>query len=56
MDTLKSYKQFRAYCATLTDDQVSHVVERERAGAERDPDREPHYEAAIDEARKRGLS
>lgn len=49
------YDDFRAYCATLTDAQVMAVVHKEREGARRDPDRDPHFAAAMDECTARGL-
>ena len=49
------YSEFRAYCRTLTDAQVIAVVHKEREGAQRDPDRDPHLRAAMDEATHRGL-
>lgn len=54
-NTRREYRDFRAYCATLTDAQVLNVVEKEREGARRDPDRDPHFSAALDEAQSRGL-
>ncbi len=49
------YEDFRAYCRTLTDSQVIEVVHKEREGARRDRDRDPHFQAAMDEATARRL-
>lgn len=53
--TKLEYDEFIAYCATLTDEQLIAVVHKEREGAVRDPDRTPHFQAAMDAATKRGL-
>ena len=46
---------FREFCRGLTDTQLQNVVEKERDGKERDPDREADYRDAREEAAARGL-
>lgn len=51
----KQVKEFRAYCSTLTDDQVVNVCAKECEAQVTNPDRLPHYEAASVEKASRGL-
>jgi hypothetical protein len=44
---------FRAYCRTLTDRQLANVIDKEREGASRDPDREGCLTAALVEREAR---
>ena len=52
----KTASDFGAYCKTLTDNQVLNVIEKEREGMQNDPDREADYQAAKEEAVRRGIA
>lgn len=54
--TRTEYRDFRDYCRTLTDAQLVAVVQKEREGSRRDPDRDSHCDAAMDEANRRGIA
>lgn len=49
------FREFTDYCATLTDEQLVAVVHKEREGCQRNPDRGPHFSAAMSECNRRNL-